>query len=323
MLEVLSAEMHCMGRCKPAEHDLFDEAPVAMAVTFCGRLLRVNREFTRLFGFEAGDCVGRDIDALLLPDDRAHENDILRDTVATEGRASMETMRRTAEGVAVAVSVLIAPLALSGTATGLFHIFRDIRGQKEQEARLQYCATHDALTGLPNRALFLDRLRLTLARLQRRPERSFAVMLLDLDFGAYDTLGHVERDAALLEMTRRLHDRVRPQDTVARFGGDVFALLLDEAGRREDVDNIADRLRETVQEQMMLASRQVAMSANIGIVLVTSAYECGDDVVGAAHLALARAKAGGKARHAFAAAPHVGGATMLPCPPSARSPQPA
>ncbi len=323
MLKVLAAETICAGRCKSVGDDLFDAAPVAMAVTDCGRLLRVNREFTRLFGFETEACVGLDIDALLLPDDRAHENNILQDTVATADRASMETVRRTAEGVAIAVSVLVAPLALSGTATGLFHIFRDIRGQKEQEARLQYCATHDALTGLPNRTLFLDRLRLTLARLQRRPERSFAVMLLDLDFGAYDTLGHVERDAALLEMTRRLQDRVRPHDTVARFGGDVFALLLDEAGKREDVDNIADRLRETVQEKMMLASRQVAMSANIGIVLVTPEYQRGDDVVGAAHLALARAKAGGKARHAFAAAPQVGGATMLPCLPSARSPQPA
>lgn len=312
-----------MGRCKPAEHDLFDAAPVAMAVTYCGRLIQVNREFTRLFGFETDACLGQDIGALLLPDDRAHENEILYNTVEAEGRASIETVRRTANGLALAVSVLVAPLALGGTAMGMFHIFRDIREQKAQEARLQYCTLHDALTGLPNRALFLDRLRLTLARLQRRPERPFAVMLLDLDFGAYDTLGLVDRDAALLEMTRRLHERVRPHDTVARFGGDVFALLLDEAGRREDVDNIADRLRETVQEKMILASRQVAMSANIGIVLVTPEYGRGDDVVGAAHLALARAKASGKARHAFAPPPPVGGATMQPCPASALSPQPA
>jgi diguanylate cyclase (GGDEF)-like protein/PAS domain S-box-containing protein len=327
MLEGTWVENNSASACKFAGQTLFDAAPAAMAVTCDGKLLHINREFTRLFGYDSAACLGQDIDALLLPGDRRQENEILYDSVATEGRAAIETTRKTAGGAVLAVSVLVAPYELGGNSVGLFHIFRDIRQQKEQEARLHFSATHDAVTGLANRTLFLDRLRLTLARLQRRPERSFAVMLLHLDIDQYERTHPALRsggaDAVMQETTQRLHERIRPFDTVSRYDGDVFALLLDEASERRDVENIAQRLREAAQMPMVIEGLSVALPVTLGIVMVTPEYLAGDDVMRSANLALMMAKMGGNAGQAFAPKLNVSGATMQPCLVSARSRQPA
>jgi PAS domain S-box-containing protein len=161
--------------------ELFDFAPEAMAITHKGRVLHVNHEFVRFFGYSIEECMGEDLDELVIPDGRLHESEILLHSVETEGRASIETVRRKRDGEIVDVAVLVTAVHIGADATGLFVTYRDIRQQKEVEARLQHTALHDDLTGLPNRALFLDRLRLTLARLRRRPDRRFAVLFLDLD----------------------------------------------------------------------------------------------------------------------------------------------
>ena len=327
MLERTWVKESSAGGSKSAGQALFDAAPVAMAVTCDGKLMHINREFTRLFGYDAEACAGQDIDALLLPGARRHESEILSDSAAAEGRASIESTRKTADGSVLAVAVLVAPFEVGAGSVGLFHIFRDIREQKEQEARLHFSATHDALTGLANRTLFLDRLRLTLARLQRRPERGFAVILVHLDLELYErthaVLGSGGAGAAMQELTQRLHERVRPLDTVARYDGDVFALLLDEASERRDVENIAQRLREAVELPIMIEGLPVALPATMGIVMVTREYVRGDDVMRSANLALMMAKMGGSAGQAFAPKLTVSGATMQPCLVSVRPRQTA
>ena len=160
------------------------------------------------------------------------------------------------------------------------------------------------LTGLANRALFLDRLRLTLARLQRRPDRHFAVMFLDLDHfkSVNDTLGHAAGDALLLEISRRLHDCVRPQDTVARFGGDEFARAARRGGRRKRCGrHCRADTGAGADGRWILKARRCMFPASIGIAMVMPEYrgarkrcvrDCGSGDV--------QAKAAGKARHAFA-----------------------
>jgi diguanylate cyclase (GGDEF)-like protein len=167
---------------------------------------------------------------------------------------------------------------------------------------LQANAMHDPLTGLPNRALFLDRLRLTLARLQRRPDRQFAVMFFDLDDfeSVNDTHGQDGGDALLLELTRRLHECVRPQDTVARFEADEFAVLLDEVGKPEDAALVAGRIQAAVRLPVMLEGQSVTVIATIGIAVVTAEYQRAEDVVKAADLALEMAKMNGTGQYAFA-----------------------
>jgi Amt family ammonium transporter len=288
--------------------DLLDSAPEAMAITHEARVLHVNREFTRLFGYTLESSVGRELDSLLLPEGRAHENEILEHLVAAEGRASLETVRHTSSGETVDVSLLVAPVRLGGKAQGLFYTFRDIRRQKQEEARLHHNAMHDSLTGLANRALFLDRLRLTLSRLQRRPDRRFAVMFVDLDRfkQVNDTLGHAAGDHLLLEATKRLRESVRPQDTVSRFGGDEFAVLMDEAGMPVDVERVAVRIQKAVQRPVAFGGQELKVTVSIGIAFVTTEYESAEEILRDADLAMYQAKARGKAQHAFAVAPVQG-----------------
>lgn len=183
---------------------------------------------------------------------------------------------------------------------------------------LQSSAMHDSLTGLANRALLIDRLRLTLARLHRRPERQFAMLIVDLGCVGCDA---GSRESLLLEMTRRLHDQVRPEDTVARLGENVFALLLDEAGKREDVERIAERLHTVTRSPVLLGGKEVAFEVNIGAVVVTKEYAQARDVVEAAEFALAMAKADGNGQHAFAPEPYTSGARIQPCLVSRRNPK--
>jgi diguanylate cyclase (GGDEF)-like protein len=182
--------------------------------------------------------------------------------------------------------------------------YRDIRHEKRLHAKLQHTALHDPLTGLANRVLFLDRLTQTVARLRRRPDRNFAVVFLDLDHFKQinDTWGHAAGDRLLLTMAARLRSCLRPQDTVARFGGDEFALVLDEAGRIEDIDSLTRRIQNDLQRPVDIGGGEVCVSASMGIVLGSTEYSHIEDIVRDADVAMYRAKDMGRARHEFFAA---------------------
>ena len=137
--------------------------------------------------------------------------------------------------------------------------------KKQTDARLQHDALHDPLTGLANRALFLDRLQLTMARQQRHSQLNFAVMFLDLDrFKAVnDNLGHASGDELLVHMAARLRACFRPQDTVARFGGDEFAVLLEDVTNVSDVTTIAERAQHDIRLPVDLNGQEVFVSASI------------------------------------------------------------
>ena len=131
-----------------------------------------------------------------------------------------------------------APLLVDGAKIGYVLTFRDIGDRKQTEAKLQHDALHDVLTGLPNRALFLDRLTLALSRRSRRRDQSCGVLFLDLDRfkEINDTLGHAAGDVLLVAVADRLRASLRPQDSACRLGGDEFAVLVDnilEARRSE------------------------------------------------------------------------------------------
>ena len=165
--------------------------------------------------------MGRQLADLVLPDGHQHEIEMIDHSLDQNGHVEIETKRRTCSGELIATYLMGSRVRLGGEAHGLFVTYRDIRRQKQEEARLHYSARHDGLTGLANRADFLERVELTVARLRRRPDRSFAVIFLDLDGfkQVNDTLGHAAGDALLLTVAQRLRRAVRPQDVVARFGG--------------------------------------------------------------------------------------------------------
>lgn len=178
--------------------------------------------------------------------------------------------------------------------------------EREREAEEQFSAMHDSLTGLPNRGLFLDRLRMTLARLQRRPDRVFAVMFLELDRfqDVQTTIGEEKTDQMVLEITRRLLKSFRPQDTVARIDADEFAIMLDEIRSPNDAMPVADRVQAAVRRPVLLEGGQVELTGSIGVVIVSGDYHRSDEVVQTATLAMEMAKMNGGAQSAVAPLPN-------------------
>ena len=215
------------------------------------------------------------------------------------GRASMDTVRLNKSGQLIDVSILAAPISMAGVEVGNFVSYRDIRDRKQTDARLQHDAMHDPLTGLANRALFLDRLQLTMARQQRHSQLNFAVMFLDLDrFKAVnDNLGHACGDDLLIRVAARLRACFRPEDTVARFGGDEFAILIEDVTNISDVTRIAERAQHDICLPVEINGHEVFVSASIGIAFGTLDHTSPEQVLRDADYAMYQAKANGHARH--------------------------
>lgn len=175
----------------------------------------------------------------------------------------------------------------------------DITERKRAEEQLLHDAFHDTLTGLPNRAVLKERLERAIARAKRREDYVFAVLFLDLDHFKIvnDSLGHMIGDQQLIAVARRLETCLRPGDTVARFGGDEFAILVEEITDISDAIRIAQRLQQHLALPFRLDGRDVFTTASIGITLSATGYSRPEDLLRDADIAMYRAKALGRARH--------------------------
>ncbi|MDX1522643.1 MAG: bifunctional diguanylate cyclase/phosphodiesterase, partial [Anaerolineae bacterium] len=160
-------------------------------------------------------------------------------------------------------------------------------------------ALHDALTGLPNRTLFMDHLERSIDRAKEDKSYLFAVLFLDLDrFKVInDSQGHLAGDQLLIAIAQRLQAQVRISDTVARFGGDEFAILLDGIRSIDEVRAIADRIQAALTQPVTLSEGRVFTSASIGIALSSIGYEWPQDILRDADTTLYHAKARGRARY--------------------------
>ncbi len=174
---------------------------------------------------------------------------------------------------------------------------RDITEQRTFERRLEHQATHDALTGLPNRTLMRDRIDIALARGQRH-ETTAAVLFLDLDRfkNVNDTSGHDGGDQLLVDVGRRLAATVRACDTVARHGGDEFVILADEVDGVDDVDALAARIEATFAEPFLLGEQKVFCTASIGISIARHGDKTSETMLSEADAAMYQAKRAGRAR---------------------------
>jgi diguanylate cyclase (GGDEF)-like protein len=176
----------------------------------------------------------------------------------------------------------------------------DVSARRRVEERLLHQAFYDPLTGLPNRALFLDRLERALAR-AARARYAVALLFLDLDGSkaVNDNFGHEAGGGLLVAVAGRLGLRLRSEDTVARFGGDEFTVLLQNVGGPSEVTEVADRILEELREPFLLEGREHHVAASIGIALSTPAEEGPTPILRPSDEAMYLAKQRGRTRYAL------------------------
>ncbi len=280
----------------------FDDSQVGMALTSTvGRFQRVNGALCEITGYGEDELLGKTFGEITHPDDVDADLEALRELVEGE-RYGYRTEKRYihAAGHSVWISLNVSPVyEPDGGLSYLIAQVEDISDRKESEERLTRQALHDSLTGLPNRTLFSDRVRMAS---NRRAARGYAIIYLDLDGFKLvnDTLGHAAGDQVLIEVARRLEPLLRAGDTLARLGGDEFALLCEEV-RDEEVRTIADRVIDELDEPIEVQGRAITQAASIGIALYSAdgTPTEPDQMLGDADLAMYRAKAAGKSRYAL------------------------
>ena len=191
---------------------------------------------------------------------------------------------------------------------------QEISDRQRAEEELLHSAFHDSLTGLPNRALFMDRLGHAVERAKRRENYLFALLFLDLDrFKVVnDSLGHMAGDQLLLAIASRITACLRSADTLARLGGDEFTILLEDIKDLSDAKRVANRIHEELMLPFNLSGNEVFTSASIGIALSATVYDRPEQLLRDADTAMYQAKARGKARHeVFDIAMHASAIALL------------
>lgn len=279
--------------------DVLASIPEAVAIEHSHHILYTNPAFTRMFGYTAEEASGASLREMIVPETRLNEHMTLEKAVDEHGRATVETVRVTKAGDLVDVSMQIAPLLVDGAQVGYVFSFRDAGEQKETEAKLQHDAMHDTLTGLPNRALFLDRLTLALSRRARRPDQTCGVLFFDLDRfkEINDALGHAAGDVLLKSVAERLQAVLRPQDSAARLGGDEFAVLVENILSAGDLEAVANRILREMERPVDIFGRFVQAGASIGVAMAGAEHTVAELLIRDADFAMYRAKQTGGARY--------------------------
>jgi diguanylate cyclase (GGDEF)-like protein/PAS domain S-box-containing protein len=271
-----------------------------------GRIVTWNDGAERAFGLLGSAVLGsRAIE--LFPGDQREDVQRHLDGVTREAAVDrFETVIQSAAGDRIDALLTLSPVrGPDGSLAGMSIIARDISARKRLEEQREHQALHDSLTGLPNRALFRDRLDHALAR-HGRPmvtnpaAPSTGVLFIDLDdFKVInDTLGHKIGDELLIEVGRRIDAAIRPGDTAARLGGDEFTVLLEDLYDPGEARTIADRILARVASPFRLEGHDVVVGASIGIVMSSTAASGPDELLRSADTALYEAKAKGKGQHA-------------------------
>jgi len=279
----------------------FHSSPDSITITELGtgRYVEVNDGFCRLTGYSAHEVLGRtvqDIGIWTDPTQRQHMIDQLHQAGRVHHR---EMAGRNKNGDPLILDVSVEFITLNETPCLLMNA-RDIGLLKSAQAQIQHLAYHDPLTGLPNRALLMDRLSQQLSLLQHHGLRG-ALLFLDLDHFKHinDSLGHPVGDSVLNIVAARLEASVRLEDTVARLGGDEFVVLicgLDGSRQQvtQQVQELSDSLRELLAEPMFLDGHRLQVTPSIGMVLIPDDGLNPADLLKRADIALYRAKDSGR-----------------------------
>jgi diguanylate cyclase (GGDEF)-like protein/PAS domain S-box-containing protein len=262
-------------------------------------ITEVNPAFTRITGYEAEEVVGKSPRMLGSGRQGAAFYAAMWQALQTDGHWSGEVWNRRKTGELYAEILSIA--AVKGDDGELSHylaVFSDITRLKAHEAELAHIAQYDMLTGVPNRRLLGDRMKVALAR-ARRDKLTLAVCMLDLDgFKEVNDLhGHDVGDQLLVEIARRLQTVLREDDTLARLGGDEFVLLLANLRHPEESHGVLERMLRSIAQPMAVGNAEVQVSASIGLTLYPHDDADPDTLLRHADQAMYTAKQEGKNRY--------------------------
>lgn len=282
----------------------FDYAAIAMAVVSPeGRWLKVNKLLCEIIGYSEPELLATDFQAVTHSDDLSPA--LAKLALLLEGTTPIcQLQKRYLHKQGREVWVMLNISAVRDTETKLLHMIfqiQDITERKRAEDQLIHDVSHDALTGLPNRPLFTDRLKQAFERAKRHEDQQFAVLFLDFDRFKLvnDSLGHHVGDELLKGIAGRLQKAARSEDTVARIGGDEFIILFENLKHADEAIEVANRIKDAMSHPFNLCGHEVFSSASIGIALSAGEYVKAEDILRDADTAMYRAKELGKARHAM------------------------
>jgi diguanylate cyclase (GGDEF)-like protein/PAS domain S-box-containing protein len=301
---VLEDQSSALRESEERFRSAFNYAPIGIAlVSPTGSWLKVNHALCTILGYTEAEFLDTNFQSMMFQDDlgatliKVHE---LLSGKTVNCQLEQRYVHKAGQTVWASWSVSTASDTKSEQPNLIFQI-QDITDKKVAEDKLHYEATHDALTGLPNRPLFMGKLANALGKSRQYPGYKVSVLFIDLDRFKYvnDSLGHLLGDRLLIEISGRLRECMRPSDMVARLGGDEFTILVEGRFDLKEVTMIAERIQEKFTVPFDLNGHEVYSSASIGILQASEKHLTPEDMMRDADTAMYQAKRAGKARHAI------------------------
>ncbi len=270
---------------------------IILIVDPSGQIKYASPSVQAVLALHGSSLAGTNLMHLVHPDDFARTMSTVPRSVAYRQNPIVEFRLRHADGRWLYFECVVRNLIQNENIGGIVYNARDISERKHAQDQLLFSATHDALTGLPDRALFLERLQSIVDRMQRHPHEAAAVLFIDIDdFKVVnDCYGHAVGDALIQEVSNRLRACLRGDGTIARMGGDEFTVLVEDVTDPSDAIRVAERIQSSFERPFLLEGLEVFKSMSIGIAL-TAPETSAEAVLQNADIAMYRAKSQGKAR---------------------------
>ncbi len=289
------AEAHRLEKARERFRLAFHGAPTGMALSTSpdGVLIDVNESLMSMLGRTRGDLIGRTVEEISHPDDWQRNAAHLRRSSDDPDNYRMEKRYVRGDGGVVWARTWVSIMDDGeGGSLAIAHI-EDVTEQRHNAERLEWAATHDGLTGLPNRFRFLERLG---SYLETAQPGSIAVLFIDIDnFKVInDSLGHDAGDQLLQSMSERLRSVVRDRDMLGRFGGDEFIIMLRDVSGSYDPFVIAEQLRAEIAQPLIIGGAELFVTASIGITISDREGVTTTEMLRDADAAMYRAKARGR-----------------------------
>ncbi len=264
-------------------------------------ILDVNQSFTEITGYSREEAIGKNPNMLKSEKHDAKFYHDMWKSISKSGKWKGEIWNRSKDGAIYPQLLHISSIPDdNGETQGYVAAFSDITSIKQTQQRLDYLAHHDALTDLPNRLLFDERLKQSI-RQAKRHNTSLAVAFIDLDRfkNINDTLGHHAGDELLQEVSIRLKQEVRDGDTVARISGDEFVMILEDMNSPQDAETVIDKLMKKFQHPILIKGKEIFASCSIGISLFPQHGKDADEILRNADTAMYHVKEGGRNAYLF------------------------